>query len=144
MHGPHRVADVIGLQSAEPRQNPNEPLEDRYRVKAQGAHLQQSKNKSQYWRPRAQPDDRTWQAQVRRHRLKSVSSRARSALKLICATLPSMSQKAFGGCSSAVSLFLAHAADDLSDLCQLDGQRVRGSPYHTDCALGCWIGEPDD
>ena len=35
-----------------------------------------------------QPDDRTWQAQFLAHRLKSVSGRARSDLKLIRATWP--------------------------------------------------------
>jgi hypothetical protein len=82
------MAKVIGLQSAEPRRNPNGPLEGRYRVKAQSAQLHKSENRSQYWRPRAQPDDRTWPPQFRTHRMKSVLGRARSGLKLICATRP--------------------------------------------------------
>jgi hypothetical protein len=40
------------------------------------------------WRPDSGPDDRTWQAQFRTHRLQSVSGRARSGQFTLRATTP--------------------------------------------------------
>lgn len=58
------MAEVIGLQSTEPRRNQDGSLEDRHRAKAKGAGLRKSENRSQDWRSGSQPDDRTRAAQV--------------------------------------------------------------------------------
>ena len=72
------MAEVIGLQSAEPRRNPDGSLEDRHRAKAKGAYLRKSENRSQDWRSASQSDDRTWPTKFRTYRLNSVSGWARS------------------------------------------------------------------
>lgn len=51
-----------------------------------------SKVRKQDRRPSSQPDDRAWPPAFRTHRLKSVSSRARFELQLICATRPKMTE----------------------------------------------------
>jgi hypothetical protein len=44
------MAEVIPIQSAQLGQNPNGSLEERHRVKAQGAQLRKSENKGIDWR----------------------------------------------------------------------------------------------